>query len=326
VPIGRPIAGAWAVVVDRRWSPAPAGVAGELLLGGTGVARGYLGRPDLTADRFVPDAWSGVPGARLYRTGDRARFQAGAAGIGALEYLGRLDAQVKIRGFRVEPGEIEAALTRLPEVAAAAVVVHASPGKPASLAAYVVPAAGSPEDLDLEAVRRALAAGLPAPLVPAAFLALPALPLTPNGKLDRRRLPAPERPAGGGAFEPPSSEGERELAAIWAEVLGLERVGVRDSFFDLGGHSLLLPRVQAAVKQRLGRELPLLKLFEHPTVGGLASYLAQSGTEEVTGAPDPGSRDRAQRQRAGLEAQRQRQRLAAAGRGRPASIPRPERE
>jgi amino acid adenylation domain-containing protein len=315
VPIGRPIAGAWAVVADRGLRPVPAGVAGELLLGGAGVARGYLGRPDLTAERFVPDAWSGIPGARLYRTGDRARFRAERNGIGALEYLGRLDAQVKIRGFRVEPGEIEAALTRLPEVASAAVVVHAAPGKPASLAAYVVPAAGAPEDLDLEAVRRAVAAGLPAPLVPAAFVALPALPLTPNGKLDRKRLPAPERPAGGGAFEPPSSEGERELAAIWAEVLGVERVGVRDSFFDLGGHSLLLPRVQAAVKQRLGRELPLLKLFEHPTVGGLASYLAQSGTDEVSGAPDPGSRDRAQRQRAGLEAQRQR--LAVRNRPRP---------
>jgi acyl carrier protein len=209
---------------------------------------------------------------------------------------------VKIRGFRIEPGEVEAALHRLPEVVAAVVAPWAQPGRPAELAAYVVPARPG---LTADDLRRALAAHLPAPLVPSAFVLLEALPTTPGGKVDRRRLPAPERPAAATAFLPPGTESERELAAIWAEVLGLERVGLQDNFFDLGGHSLLLPRVQARVKERLGVDLPLLKLFEHPTVGALAAKLTNLDAGG-SGAPDPASRERARRQRAGLEAQRQR--------------------
>ena len=307
VPIGSPIAGARTYVISRSLRPAPVGVPGELLVGGTGVARGYLKRPELTAERFVPDPWSGEPGARLYRTGDRVRWRPD----GLLEYLGRADDQVKVRGYRVAPGEVAAALERHPEVASAAVMPWAPAGAPLGLAAYVVPApreAGTGE-LSGEALRRYLAERLPPPLVPATVTVIEALPLTPAGKIDRRRLPAPDRQAAA-AFVPPGSDTERELAAIWAEMLGLERVGADDNLFELGGHSLLLPRIQARIRERLGRDLPLLELFAHPTVRTLAVKLDRDGREggEKAGqaGPDPGSRDRAGRQRQGLEAQRQR--------------------
>jgi amino acid adenylation domain-containing protein len=313
LPIGSPIAGACTYVISRSLVPAPVGVPGELLAGGTGVSRGYLGRPERTAERFVPDPWSGEPGARLYRTGDRARWRPD----GLLEYLGRADDQVKVRGYRVEPGEVAAALERHPEVAAAAVVPWApaaapgAPEAPLGLAAYAVPAPRQPDagELSGEALRRWLAERLPPPLVPAAVTVIPALPLTPAGKIDRRRLPAPDRQAAA-AFVPPGSATERALAAVWAEMLGLERVGADDNLFELGGHSLLLPRIQARIRERLGREVPLLELFAHPTVRTLAVKLDRDGREGATQAgqagPDPGSRDRADRQRQGLEAQRQR--------------------
>jgi amino acid adenylation domain-containing protein len=298
-PLGRPLRNVEAYVLDPRQRPVPAGVPGELFLGGAGLARGYLGRPDLTAERFVPDPFAGS-GGRLYRTGDRVRWLPD----GTLEFLGRADRQVKIRGFRVEPGEVEAALARHPDVGACAVAVRTgADGEVLGLTAYVVPRHG--EDLSPRDLRAWLAGVLPAALVPAGWAVLEALPLTANGKVDREALErlAPERPEAAETEAPPRTAVERELAAVWCEVLGAERVGIGDSFFDLGGHSLLLPRVQAAVRQRLGREVPLLKLFEHPTVEALAAWL-EEGSEAVIDTGE--SRERGRRQRQGLELQRQR--------------------
>ena len=301
-PLGRPLRNVEAYVLDPRQSPVPAGVPGELFLGGAGLARGYLGRPDLTAERFVPDPFAGPagPGNRLYRTGDRVR----RLPDGTLEFLGRADRQVKIRGFRVEPGEVEAALARHPDVGACAVAVRTgADGEALGLTAYVVPRNGG--DLRPRDLRSWLAGVLPAALVPAGCVLLEALPLTANGKVDWEALErlAPERLDAAETSAPPRTAVERELAAVWCEVLGAARVGIGDSFFDLGGHSLLLPRVQAAVRQRLGREVPLLKLFEHPTVEALAAWL-EGGSEAVIDAGE--SRERGRRQRQGLELQRQR--------------------
>jgi len=301
--LGRPLRNVEAYVLDPRLHPVPAGVPGELWLGGDGLARGYLARPELTAERFTPHPFAmAEPGQRLYRTGDRVRRLAD----GALEFLGRMDRQIKIRGYRVEPGEIEAALARHPAVAACAVLVQGEEdGTAAGLTAYVTlhdPQAGAavPQELRLW-----LAGLLPAPMVPAAWVVLEALPLTANGKLDRRELAriAPEPARGEPLGAPPRTAVERELAALWSEVLGVERVGIGDSFFDLGGHSLLLPRLQAGLRERMGREVPLLKLFEHPTIETLAAWL-DDGAEE--GLDSGASRDRMRRQRQGLEQQRQR--------------------
>ncbi|HEX7243883.1 MAG TPA: amino acid adenylation domain-containing protein, partial [Longimicrobiaceae bacterium] len=259
VSIGRPIANARVYVADGRLEPAPVGVPGELYLGGAGVARGYLGRAELTAERFVPDPFSGEPGARLYRTGDRVRWRA----EGVLEYQGRIDTQVKVRGFRIELGEIEAALLRHEGVRECVVVAREEEDE-RQLVAYVV------GDVDAGALREQLRAELPAYMVPGAFVVLERLPLTPNGKLDREALPAPEYGRAAEAYVAPRTEVEEVLAGIWAEVLGVERVGVGENFFDLGGHSLLATRVVARAQAALGTEIPLRALFEAPTVAGLA--------------------------------------------------------
>ncbi len=264
VPIGLPVEGDSAHVVDEALRLLPADLPGELVLGGAGVARGYLGAPALTAERFAPDPFSAVPGARLYRTGDRARRWAD----GRLEYLGRLDAQVKVRGLRIEPGEVEAALLALPGVRDAAVAaVDGGPGG-ARLAAWVV---ASPGDASPEALRAALAARLPEAMVPTAFVVLDALPRTPNGKVDRRALPAPGLAAGEGAWAEPETETERRVAAIWSEVIGIERVGLRDDFFLLGGHSLLATQVISRVREAFAVELPLRSLFEAPRLFSFAA-------------------------------------------------------
>ena len=262
--IGRPLPGTRAYVLDPAGNPVPPGMPGELLLGGAGLARGYLGRPELTAERFVPDPFvdpSDASGGRLYRTGDLARWLPD----GRLEYLGRIDRQVKIRGFRIELGEIEAALVRLPGVTAAAVVPRAG----TSLIAFVV---GD----ETAALRPALRLTLPEHLVPSAFLALPELPLTPNGKIDRRaleKLAHDPVPVDGGGWVAPRTPTEELLAALWGEVLGRERVGVHDSFFDLGGHSLLATRLASRVRATFGRDLPLGRLFAAPTVAAVARLL-----------------------------------------------------
>jgi amino acid adenylation domain-containing protein len=277
VPIGRPIANTWAHVVDRAGQPSPAGAPGELWAGGDGLARGYFGRPGLTAERFVPDPF-GAPGGRLYRTGDLARHLPD----GTLEFLGRIDQQVKIRGFRIEPGEIEAALAAHPGLEAVAVVPRdAAPGD-RRLVAYVVPRPGwvlaFDELLGLAAER------LPAYMVPAAFVALAALPLTANGKVDRRALPAPDWAADwAGRETAPSAAGPRNtteelLVRLWAELLGREpgQVAVDDDFFALGGHSLLATRLISRIREDLRVELPLRSLFEAPTPAGFARLVVAS--------------------------------------------------
>ncbi|MEW5929324.1 MAG: amino acid adenylation domain-containing protein, partial [Gemmatimonadota bacterium] len=261
-PIGRPHPGRAAYVLDPRMAPVPAGVAGELYLGGPVLARGYLGRPDLTAERFVPDPFGGAAGGRLYRTGDRVRRRAD----GALEFLGRVDHQVKVRGFRVEPGEIEAALRGHPAVHDALVLQREHAGE-GMLAGYVVPAHGEPAPPQAE-LRAWLAGRLPEHMVPGAFVALDAFPLTPNGKVDRKALPMPDLARGGAAA--PRTPTEEVLAGLFAGVLGTERAGPDDDFFAAGGHSLRATRLVTRVRDVLGVELPLPAVFEAPTVAALA--------------------------------------------------------
>ncbi|HEV3458078.1 MAG TPA: amino acid adenylation domain-containing protein [Thermoanaerobaculia bacterium] len=281
VPIGRPTADNTAYVVDPYGAPVPPGVPGELWLGGPGVARGYHGRPELTAARFVPDPFAGEPGARLYRSGDVVRWLP----EGSLEFLGRSDHQLKIRGFRIEPGEIEAALTRHPGVSQAVVVASEAAAGERRLVAYVVGAAGAPPLARV--LRELLAESLPAYMVPSELVALDALPLTPAGKLDRRALTAGAAPAGGQAPADRAGLWSRgtpaeELAAgIWEEVLGVERVGVHDNFFALGGHSLVAAQIAARLQDALGVEVSLRAFFEAPTVAELAQRLEAAGASEV---------------------------------------------
>ncbi|HST58981.1 MAG TPA: amino acid adenylation domain-containing protein [Longimicrobium sp.] len=272
VPIGLPLANARAYVLDAALRPVPVGIAGELCIGGRGVARGYLDRPALTAERFVPDPFADEPGARMYRTGDRARRLAD----GAVEFLGRIDQQVKVRGFRVEPGEVEAVLRAHPAVHEAVVAAGPDRAGTVALAAYVVGAEGAAVDGD--ALRLHCAARLPAWMVPSALVVLDALPLTPNGKLDRAALPAPEHAAGGG-YVVPRDVTELEVARIWAEALGLPRLGANDDFFRLGGHSLLALRMMTRIRERFGRDLPLASLFQHSTVAAFATALRREGVE-----------------------------------------------
>ncbi|WP_189533544.1 non-ribosomal peptide synthetase [Streptomyces roseolilacinus] len=261
VPIGRPLGGRRAHVVDDRGEPVAPGGTGELLLGGPELARGYLGRPALTAERFVPDPFGGA-GGRLYRTGDLVRLRPD----GELEFLGRADDQVKVRGFRVELGEVEAALRECPGVVAAAVAARPDASGALGLAGYVV---AEPRDAVGPAALRAWCAGrLPEHAVPSDFAVLDALPVNASGKLDRAALPAVggDRSAGGAAYTAPRDTTERVVAEIWAEVLGVERVGIDDGFFDLGGHSLLATMAVSRIAERLGREVELRTLFENPSI------------------------------------------------------------
>ena len=279
VPIGVPVANTRAYVLDRHLGPVPAGVGGELFIGGAGVARGYGYRPALTAERFVADPFGG-DGGRLYRTGDLARWRPD----GQLEYLGRIDQQVKVRGFRIEPGEIEAALTAHPAIAAAAVAVTGEQDQ-ARLAAWLVPASPAEGIPPANELRAFLGERLPEFMIPAVFTELAALPVTPNGKLDRAALPAPgtDRPETGDTYVAPRGAVEELLAGIWAQVLGLDRVGAEDNFFTLGGHSLLATRVISRIQQVFGTEVPLAALFDHPTVVGLAAVIEDTDA----GVPAP---------------------------------------
>jgi amino acid adenylation domain-containing protein len=271
VPIGRPVADTALHVVDLSFRPVPVGVVGELLVGGSRLALGYLERPDLTAERFVPDPWGGEVGRRLYRTGDLVRWSP----RGAIEFVGRRDHQVKIRGFRIEPGEVEAALASHPGVREAVVVVDEAGAGGRRLVAYVVAAPG----LDGEPIPRELrgfvAAKLPAYMIPALFIPMPSLPLNANGKVDRRALPPPERvrPELASAFLAPRTSLERDLAGIWTAALGCGEVGIHDNFFELGGHSLLATHLLARYQESLGMTLPLSLLFESPTISGLAEAI-----------------------------------------------------
>jgi amino acid adenylation domain-containing protein len=291
VPIGAPIANTRVYLLDRGGEPVPAGLAGELYVGGEGVARGYPGRPELTAERFVPDGLSREPGARLYRTGDRARWRPD----GTLEYLGRTDHQVKLRGFRIELGEVEAALRAQAGVREAAAVVRERAPGDQLLVGYVVAEEGA--EVAAAELRAGLRERLPEHMVPGAFVVLERLPLTPNGKLDRRALPAPE-PGGanrqGGA---PLTPTERAVAEIWEEVLGVSGVGVGDNIFDLGGHSLLLVQVHSRLQAIFPDRVALIELFEHRTLGALAARLDRLGAAEAPAGrtPAPAARPAARR-------------------------------
>ena len=266
VPIGRPIAHTPVYVLDARGDLAPIGVPGELYVGGPGVALGYLGRPEATAERFVPDPHAGEPGARMYRTGDRARWRKD----GCLEFLGRADHQVKLRGFRIEPGEIEAVLGRCPGVRQAVVVAREDRPGEKYLAAYVV----ADEETRASEVRAFLRERLPEYMVPAAVVSLASLPQTPSGKIDRKQLPVPSPEAAPeGLAVAARTPTEALVASIVAEVLGRAEVGVEDDFFDIGGHSLLATQVLSRIRKAFGRELSLRVLFETPTVAGLARQL-----------------------------------------------------
>ncbi|MFL6193141.1 MAG: amino acid adenylation domain-containing protein, partial [Thermoanaerobaculia bacterium] len=280
VPIGRPIGNTWVAVLDRGLQPVPPGVAGELYIGGDGLARGYLNRPDLTAERFVPDPifGDGIGGHRLYRTGDLARWT--AAGI--VEFLGRADQQVKIRGFRIEPGEIESALASHPEVGEAAVIVQEE-GSDKRLVAFWTGRSEAEPDL-----RAFLSGSLPAHMVPAVFVRLDTMPLNPNGKVDRRALASVAISPGAGhgqASTSPRTPVEEVLAAIWAGLLGLDRVGIEDDFFALGGHSLLATRLVSRLSSELGVDLSLRTVFEDPTVARLAARVEEAQAEGKQAPP-----------------------------------------
>jgi len=271
--IGRPISNTRLYVLDAELEPVPIGVAGELYIAGDGLARGYLGRPGLTADRFIACAF-GAPGERMYRTGDLVRWRAD----GELEFLGRLDHQVKLRGFRIELGEVEAALVKHPGVSQAVAVVREDAPGEMRLVAYIV----GDEALEVGELRAHLRRTLPDYMMPQAFVFLDALPLTSNGKLDRRSLPPPEGRPQGLLYMAPRTPVEAALAQIWANVLGLEQVGVEDNFFELGGHSLLATRLIAQVRDVLGVEMPIKTLFETPTIAGLAPCVIA----QALGTPD----------------------------------------
>src|SRR5690606_27431719 len=277
--IGRPIANTRVYVLDKAMRPVPPGVPGELYIAGAGVARGYLGRPELDRERFLPDPFVQVPGERMYRTGDLGRFLPN----GNLEFRGRIDSQVKVRGFRIELGEIESVLSSHPSVGGAAVkVIEVAPGD-ARLVAYTLPRDGKqPDSADL---REHLRTRLPQYMVPQRFVTLDAFPLLPNGKIDRGALPAPEsledesqRPV----LEP-RTDAERLIAEVWSKLLRVERVGVQDNFFDLGGHSLLVAAAVAEIRKRTGVRLPINRLVFETLAQLAASLPTASGPETSTG-------------------------------------------
>jgi acyl-coenzyme A synthetase/AMP-(fatty) acid ligase/acyl carrier protein len=285
LPIGRPIANLALHILDPDLQAVPVGVPGELHIGGVGLAAGYLGRPGLTADRFIPDP-GGTPGARLYKTGDLARWLPD----GSIEFLGRLDFQVKLRGLRIEIGEIEHHLAGLPGVGQCAVVVQKTPAGSDMLVAFIQPQGDPPP---AEFLRRELKNFLPEYMIPARFEAIDGMPLNANGKLDRKRLAARPLSLAAESVDFATADAtERTIQAIWRGVLQLERVGVEQNFFELGGNSLLMVQVHQALGAELGREIPLVKLFAHPTVRGLARYLDE---------PD----DRTEQQERDIESTRQ---------------------
>jgi amino acid adenylation domain-containing protein len=283
VYVGRPAPNKRMYVLDAYLQPVPMGAVGELWIAGAGLSRGYHGRPRLTAERFRPDPLSGVPGARMYRVGDRVRWLTD----GTLEYLGRTDFQVKIRGHRVEPGEVEAVLAQDPRVREAVVDVRGE-GAQARLVAWVVP---THPPLPVAELRAWLRTRLPGYMVPAALVEMESLPLSPNGKVDRERLPDPASEVSADAL--PGTPTEREVARVWREVLGVPQVGLDENFFDAGGHSLLLARVQERLREALGREVGVVDLFQFSTIRALAEHLdAAKAPAEEAPVPAPGE-DRA---------------------------------
>ncbi|MEM4408366.1 MAG: amino acid adenylation domain-containing protein, partial [Candidatus Caldarchaeum sp.] len=277
IPIGKPISNARVYILDGNLQPVPVGVPGELFIGGDGVARGYLNREDLTAERFIPDPFSTEPCARMYRTGDLARFLPD----GHIEFLGRIDHQVKIRGYRIEPGEVEAAILKHDAVRDCVVVPRDEGFGQKRLVAYVVPYDGM--RVGVEDLRSFLSERLPEYMVPSSFVVLGALPLTPNGKVDRRALPPPpsERQEIKESYVPPRDDVERKLARVWEEVFGIHPIGIRDNFFQLGGQSFLALRLMAQINRVFGVNIPLVTLFQGGTIEHLAlAVLHRTGAKE----------------------------------------------
>ena len=298
--IGRPVANTSVYILNDALQPVPVGAVGELWIGGAGLARGYLGNPEMTAERFVADPFARDSGARMYRTGDRARFRPD----GEIEFLGRLDDQVKIRGYRIELGEVESVLGAHPLVAhAAATIREDRPGEPRVIAYYAARgAAVLPPAADVD-LREHLRARLPEYMIPSRFVRVDRMPLTPSGKVDRRALPPPEPARHEPGAHEPGSRIEREVAAVWSEVLGDERFPVDESFFNVGGNSLHLIRVQTRLAGRLGVDLDIVEFFRHPSIRQLAILIdrrqrgvapdAAAGIEPIRGAPGQGRREAA---------------------------------
>jgi aspartate racemase len=278
VPIGRPIANTRVYILDAQLQPVPIGVAGELYTGGDGLTRGYLNRPELTAEKFIPDPFNEDPAARLYKTGDLARYLPD----GSIEFLGRIDDQVKIRGFRIELGEVESVLGRHPAVEEAVVIAREDVPGDKRLVAYVV--AGHEPTPTFSELRSFLKEKLPDYMIPTAFVFLDLLPLTPNGKVDRRVLPAPEpsRSELEAVYVAPQSEVERIIAEIWQQILRIEQVGLLDNFFDLGGHSLLLTQIHNKFQGLFKKEIPIADMFRYPTIKALADHLAREENNRVS--------------------------------------------
>ncbi|WNG36167.1 amino acid adenylation domain-containing protein [Archangium violaceum] len=277
VPIGRPISNTQVYVLDARLQPVPAGVHGELYIGGDGLAWGYLNRPELSAERFVPNPFALTPGERLYRTGDKVRW----LDDGTLEFAGRLDSQVKLRGFRIELGEIESVLGKHPSVRQCTVIAREDRSGDKRLVAYVV--SSGQQVPSASELRAYLKEHLPEYMVPSAFVALEQLPVTPSGKVDRKALPMPEASVSDAEYIAPRTPTEQQLATIWAEVLGVPRVGAEDNFLDLGGHSLLATQVMARLRPAFEVELPIRALFEAPTLSGLARKIDEARARRPPG-------------------------------------------
>jgi len=297
--IGRPIRNTQIYLLDEHLEPVPVGVTGELHIGGVGLARGYLNRPDVTAARFIPNRFSTESGTRLYRSGDLARFLPD----GRIEFLGRIDDQVKIRGFRIELGEIEATLSSHPAVRECVVVVREDTPKEKRLIAYVV-FGRLTEAINTSELISYLRNYLPDYMVPATFVVLDDLPLTPNGKVNRKALPIPQgsRPELEASFVPPRTDTEKRVAAVWQEALQVSRIGVNDNFFDLGGHSLLMLQINGKLRAAFGRDIPLVDLFQYPTIMSLARQLEESEASPVSFLD---IQSRAQKQKAAINRQRQ---------------------
>jgi len=288
LPIGRPIDNARIYLLDKNLQPVPVGVAGELYIGGEGVARGYLKRVDLTAERFVSDPFASQSGARIYRTGDLARYLPN----GQIEFVGRADNQAKVRGYRIELGEIEVALASNPAIGECVALIRDDLDEHKRLVAYITVKNGQPPTAN--ELRSFLKEKLPEHMVPAWFVTLDSFPMTPSGKLDRRALPKPDdaRPELHAEYVAPGTDFERQIAGIWQGLLGIEKVGMNDNFFDLGGHSLLVVQVCAKLREALGREIEVIELFQYPTISSLASHLSP-GQVETSPLEDarPGSED-----------------------------------
>ncbi|MGH7468366.1 MAG: non-ribosomal peptide synthetase [Longimicrobiales bacterium] len=299
IPLGMPIANTQFYVLDSAQQPVPAGVPGELFIGGAGVVRGYLNRAELTAERFIADRFRA--GGRLYRTGDLVRYRH----AGQLEFLGRTDYQVKVLGHRIELGEIEAVVARRPEVRECVVVAREDARGDKRLAAYVVGQAQTA--IDVAVLRQALRIVLPEFMVPAHIVVLPDLPRTPNNKIDRKALPAPELVATKlplGEYAAPTNDLEQRIADVWQGILRVPHVGITDNFFDLGGNSFLAVRVHAQLRTTLGLELPLTALFRFPTVGALADHLGNGNAAADKPSAESGA-DRAEQRRQAMRRRRQ---------------------